>query len=255
MKRVARRVTLSLAEAKRFSVIQQGVFSNTNATQVRWMYRNLFSSLPAPNINNASTSYVVVGNEIVDPMLKFKATFAIPYANILASEAALVYGTICCYVYLIAANDFTGAVGNGAPPPGSIAFTPYPGQYSEADMGWFLNQDPYKPTLNGNNVKVLKKWSKRHHPETHLERVPTGTVTTDARGIVAINIEGSYRWKRKLTFEDNPFGDSDANFPRAGTLRGWNYYLMLGWGAPSVITLSNSQPQCNMDTFLYFKDP
>lgn len=254
MKRVARRVTLNLAESKRMSVIEQAVFSNTTATTFRWTYRNLFAQLPTATGALAGSSFAVDGNEIVDPLLKFKTLWTIPFEGIAFSESSASYGTVVCHIYLVAANDFTTTVDGGSPSPGTFAFTPYPGQYSTGDMGWFLNQDPYKPTLNGNNVRVLKKWTKRYHPDQLIRTVTAGS-TAAALGRVHLTMTGKYRWRRKLTYEDYPFGDLDSNFPRSGVLRGWNYYLLVGWGAPGVLTQSTSQPQADMDTFLYFKDP
>lgn len=254
MKRVARTVALSLSEAKRLSVVNQDVFNNTSAVAFRWSYTNIFSAIPVASGTGAGSSFASIGNEIVDPLLKFKAVCRIPYGLTLLDNSNN-YGTIQFTVLLVAANDFASTTASGGPTPGNINFTTYPALFDTADPGWFLSADPFKPTLNGNNVKVLRRWTKKYHPEIQFEAFATGDSLRYTNGTIQFSIEGKYRWKRKLTYEDNVALQAGANFPRAGYLRGWNYYLLCGWGAPGNIVTSNGQPQMNLDRFLYYKDP
>ena len=73
MKTVARRVALNLSESKRFSVINQSVFSNIDSVTRRWMFKPIYAQLPLTTGSNAGSSYTVVGNEVVDLMIKGKA--------------------------------------------------------------------------------------------------------------------------------------------------------------------------------------
>lgn len=254
MKRVARRVTLNLSESKRFSSINVNAFAPTAGTaQFYWSYINIFAQLPTATGAIAGSSFAIDGNEIVDLLMKVKATFIIPaYADLGGTNTG--YGTRFLTIYLVAANDYTGPVIGGGPPPGTITWTNYPGQYTSTDPGWFLQPDGSKPTLNGNNVKVLRKWTKRYQPDEIVKVVPVGGATTTNFGHVYLPITLKHKFRGKHTFEDNPFGDLDSNYPRAGVLRGWNYYLLAGWGATAQIP-GPQQPQLFVDQFLYFKDP
>lgn len=255
MKRVARRVTLSLSEAKRMADINRPVFaSSATAIGTQWRYRNIFAMLPTATGVLAGSSFAVDGNEIVDPLLKIKATAQIQYNDILQETGdGSTFGSIYFHIYLVAANDYSGAVIAGGPPPGTLTWTTYPAQFSSGDPGWFLSQDGARPTLNGNNVKVIRKWTKKFTPEPFAYHVPTGG-TRASFGQINVDFTIKHRFKGKKTFEDNVFGDLDANFARAGTLRGWNYYTLCGWSGTNVL-ITNSQPQMYLDQFLYFKDP
>lgn len=254
MKKVARRVALNLSEAKRFSDINRTVFGiPPGAINQRWMFRNIFATLPSATGGVGSHSWTVVGNEIVDPLMKFKCTWTLPYGGTII-DGNNFYGTEILHVYLVAANDNAETVQDGAPPPNTLIWSQYPAQFGSDDIGWFLNQDGFKPTLNGNNCKVLKKWTKRYHPEIQFQRHSSTDTNVYGNGAIQISMSGKYRWKRKLTYEDNAFADIDANFLRSGVLRGWNYYMLVGWGAPGTLSVV-AQPSCNLDMFLYFKDP
>ncbi len=230
MKSVARRVTLGLTESKRFAVI------NENATLVlgsggnQWSYRNIFSRLdPGVGAEN------YIGNEIANPLLKLKFVCLANWADI-ALQQPTQYGTIYFNVYLVASNE-------------QLPQTTFANYASiSPDPGWFYSQVSSKPTLNGNNVKVLKRWRKSITPDV----VNAGTIL----GRKAITGQMTYRWKRKLKFED------DATIPTVGgpvntrVLRGWNYYILAGFGMPvSLSGTFTSTPVIAMDSFLYFKDP
>lgn len=257
MKRVARRVTLSLSEAKRFTVLND-VASSTGLTDAvfRWRYKNIFAQLPTATGSLAGSSYGVDGNEIVDLLWKAKISMTVRFGDILSTpgDSINAYGTIFLHVYLVAANDYTSSVAQGGVPPGTLTWSEYPAQFSANDPGWFLTQSGTRPTLNGNNVRVIRAWHKRYTPDMVFERFGTGDTSVDGRGVVQIRLDAKHKFRGKKTFEDAPLADTDANFLRAGTLRGWNYYLLVGWGSSGQITVTN-QPPISMDQFLYFKDP
>lgn len=257
MKRVARRVTLSLSEAKRFTVLNDAPFTpGLGPLSVRWLYKNIFAQLPTATGSLAGSSYGVDGSEIVDLLWKAKITMTMDYGSLLAtiSESLLAYGTTYFHVYLIAANDYSSAVAAGGTPPGTLTWSTYPAQFSATDPGWFLSQSGFRPTLNGNNCKVIRAWHKRFTPDIQFQRVASGDTGTDGRGVVHLKMDVKHKFRGKKTFEDAPLADTDANFLRAGTLRGWNYFLLCGWGLPTAVSASN-QPGMFIDQFMYFKDP
>lgn len=256
MKKVARRVALSLSEAKRFTVLNDNVFTNFVVQRYQWRYKNIFAQLPTASGTFAGASSSVVGNEIVDLLWKAKFSCNINYNDILQQTTNIYsYGTIYYHVMIVAANDYAGTVVGGAPPPGTLTWTTLPAQFSSDDPGWFLQENALRPTLNGNNVKLIRRWTKKFTPDVQYQRFAVGDNLQIGLGKVQFNMTCKHRFKGKKTFEDNPNGDLDANYPRSGALRGWNYYVLCGWSSPTVIDASNAQPQMVGDQFLYFKDP
>lgn len=258
MKRVARRVALNLSEAKRFSVVNETVFDNFNSVTRRWRYKNIFAQLPTAQGSNAATSYGTVGNEIVDLMVKIKCALRIPYGLMLGNgtQRTQGYGTVWFHLYLLASNDYTtGGITQGPPPPGSLTWSNYPAPFGSDDPGWFLNPDTAKPTLNGNNVRVIRRWSKKYQPDVQLNFRSTSDTIVEPAGDIWLNLTAKHKFRGKKTFEDNSFAESDGNFQfRSGALRGTNYYWLFGWGTVGSFA-ATEQPQVQMDQFMYFKDP
>lgn len=255
MKRVARTVALKLSEAKRFTSLG---FDANPATdygaprRFRWTYKNVFSGIPSAAGGSAGASFSLVGNEMVDPLAKAKFSFSWNYADILAARNYDAYGTVMGWVYIVATTDQLETTG----------FTQYPAQGSSTDPGWFMNQDPYRPTLNGNNCKIVRRWRIQHQPVNLAPTALTSTgqtiITTSFSGAGTIikNLTCKHRWKGKKTFEDftqtaNP---GNANYFRSTFLRGWNYYWLVGWTVPEVVPFAQAPAIIN-DQYLYFKDP
>lgn len=230
MRRVAKSVTLSLVESKRFSVINEnffGVVPNNLSTQ--WAVRNVFTPL-----NQGNSSYTIVGSEIVNPMLKVKITGKINWGG-LASDTAANYDSVAMTVYLIACNEQY------------VAQTPTNFSTISPNPGWFYQPNGYNPTLNGNNVKVLKRWRRKVNPD-------------QASGVIAgrTTVTGSmkYRWRRKLTFEDSATIPGTGGPDSVRMLRGWNYYLLVGTQVnTNYVSALTAPPLVILDTFLYYKDP
>lgn len=188
-------------------------------------------------------------------MVKAKLNFRIDFGALLNLDVTQGYGTMFLHVYILKVNDYTGTTLSGAPPPGSIAWSGYPTAFGPDDPGWFLVQNGQQPTMNGNNVKVVRYWKKRITPEIQYSRYGTGDTSFEGRGIHWATMTVKHKFRGKKTFEDNPNGDIDFNFLRSGVLRGDNYYWLVGWGSSSSIGTGTAQPNLYMDEFLYYKDP
>lgn len=247
MKSVARRVALNLSEAKRYTTLNEVPFgvSPVGSTNYKWVYKNVFAPLPSANGVTAGSSWAIDGNEIVDPLVKLKITWRLNYASIISSSPA--YSSQYVYVYLIACNEQVSAT---VPP--SNTWTTYPIQYSSDDPGWFLQQLGTRPTLNGNNVKVLRKWSRKYTPDEMY--VPADAVIFGI-GQPTLNMNCKHKFRGKKTFEDQVFADTDSNFLRSAILRGWNYYWLMGWATGGASLAPAQQPVAGVDSFTYFKDP
>lgn len=233
MKRVAKRVTLSLVESKRFAIINEGYNNILTSAPNQWTIRNIFAPL-----GQGVTSSAIVGSEIVNPLLKLKFTCKVDFSSLQAGRPKN-YGTVAFNVFLVAANEQFRS--NTGLPVAYGSLTP--------DPGWFYQTNANRPTLNGNNVKVLKKWSRRV--------TPNQVVAGGSQGIVNLNGSMKYRWKRKLTFEDEAGVPSTGGPQSSKILRGWNYYILVGTGVNTDYNdlPVDQYPTVAMDSFLYFKDP
>lgn len=240
MRTVARRVALSLSEAKRFTILAEA-FSPTfvGVTTYRWNVRSVFGPVPQANSANGAPSWARIGSEIVDPMLKLKFYFGINWANLM-STTPLAYGTIHMVVMLVAASEEL---------VGSNSVINY--DTSSTDPGWFLQPQPKTVTMNGNNIRVLKRWRKKITPDQISTAAPVGATYTYL-GQGQITGQLTYRWKGKKTYQDlvgvSPNPTSDV------FLRGVQYYILTGWETTYPIA-SAARPLLTVDSFMYFKDP
>lgn len=234
MKTVARRVALGLAETKRFAIINEdwSILPTTNY-RTWFSYTNVFSSLLV-----AADSYRMVGQEIQTPLLKCKFEFQIPWDLIYLNEPNNV-GSVVLHVMLIASNEQD-------PTTGPLTYT---NSSFEATSDWFYQSDAWRATMNGNNVKVLRKWTRQVNPDQFI-----GGTTIRGRSTVRGKLQ--YRWKRRMTFEDTAVTTTGTP-TQSKILRGWNYYLLCGWGLQTLLgaAVNNGWPSMRMDRFLYYKDP
>lgn len=232
MRTVARREALRVAESKRFAVINENTLANqptNNATQ--WAIKNPFSQLAT-----GAASFQVVGNEIQQPLLKCKFVCRADF-GLLRADQPLNYGTVAFNVMLIACGD------------DDIGSNTWSNLSALSGVDFFYQPSGYYPTLNGNNVRVLKRWHRKIHPDQ--------TTVSTAGGLVTITGSLKYRWKKKLTYEDAAAIPGVGGPTRAQErLRGWNYYLLAGTQVTTNYASSlTAPPLIVMDTFLYYKDP
>lgn len=248
MKSVARRVALNLSEAKRYTTLNEAPLPQiVGSTNYNWAYKNVFAPIPSANGSAAGTSWAIAGNEIVDPLVKLNITFSLNYFQMVNALNTAAYSSTYMYVYLVACNEQV----SGTVPP-SNTWTRYPTIYAVDDPGWFLNQNPARVVLNGNNVKVIRKWRRKHTPDELLSEVAT---TFGSFGRPAVDFRCKHWFRGKKTFEDQVFADTDSNFLRSAILRGWNFYWLVGWGVATGTLPTAQQPTVVADTYTYFKDP
>ena len=154
----------------------------------------------------------------------------------LQSDNAINYATVGFNVMIVASNE-------------QLSLTT-PSNFStlSPDPGWFYQRNGYKATMNGNNVKVLKKWHKKYTPDQ--------VVAGGSQGIVTISGSMKYRWKRKLTYEDLSTIPGTGGPASTTILRGWNYYILCGTQVnTNYASALTAPPVIVMDSYLYFKDP
>ncbi|QDJ95208.1 capsid protein [Capybara virus 1_cap1_34] len=231
---ISRSQTLRLVETKRFVILNES-FSPTPTTNVRyqWYWRNIFA-----NVAQGAASFNIVGSEIVNPMLVVKLRATVDwYRTQLLNSAGNGMMPVTLTMFIVAANE-------------QFAFTTPRYYDNSTTFGWIYQPDMLAARLNGNNCKVLKKWSITINPPSLGQGTYVGV--TQRKGKM------SYRWKRKLTYEDAVVGPNPgANPVSSYLLRGWNYYLLGGYSVPYALTGSPLLPPVDylVDTYLYYKDP
>lgn len=240
MKRVAQQQINRAVETKRYAVINEdwGASATGLNNGTVWTYKNIFSALATGN-----TSWSIVGNEILNPMIKLKGRVYVDWDRVRNINNVVGPQDVYLTTYIIASNEQLEA--------SSPTFLPSPGSN---DFGWFYQRNGVNPTLNGNNVKVLAKRSVKLRPQVPYVGLPTSQIT----GASTTRWRLGYRWKRKLSYEDIPGAPPTTGGPtRAALLRGWNYYILQGisvayWNNTTFIgRVVNSE----IDTFMYYKDP
>lgn len=202
------------------------------ATATQWFYRSVFSPL-----NVGTASYTMIGSEICNPMLKAKFTWAINWNAIRDGDSSR-YGSIGLNVFLVASNEQSTNT--------SVAL------YPDSTFGinnWFYQNSGYNPTLNGSNVKVLKKW--------HRQISPDQLSTAPLVGFNIVTGKLKYRWRKKIHFEDAASVPDIGGPASTRVVRGWNYYLLVGYRISNALgpSVGANYPTCSMDSFLYYKDP
>lgn len=235
VKRVARQQALAVAETHRFAILNENWTPGATTTaSYKWFFRNVFSTL-----EYGAAAYESIGDEIQKPFLKFKYSITVPWTQIIGDRPDN-FGYAIVVVALIAANE------------------QYPGEsiqdYSSL-TGWFYNADPKRLTWNGNNVKVLKQ--RTHIIKADTIGLSTGAISAAAFGTGYAKGSFKYRWKGKVNFEDSSVIPPDGGPTRTRVTRGWNYYMVTGYGLdkPLISTANSAWPQMLGDSFLYFKDP
>lgn len=243
--RISKRVALKQVETKRFTILNENYSLlpvDTRGSQ--WSARNVFSPL-----SEGVDSFNTIGNEIVSPMLKLKFSAMIDWNNVrgLNGLGGTIPGpvSVVLNVMLVAANDQYAYYTPSLLTPGG-----------SNQGGWFYQADGARVTLNGNNVKVLKKWTILKSPPS----IYPGTQATAIAGGSLVRGKMTYRWNRKITFEDlYNLPPANGGPDRAIITRGWNYYILVGWSLPPGFTLGSATIRpvvdFSMDSYLYFKDP
>lgn len=244
MRSVAKRVTLSLCESKRFTVLNESFTPGyTGNRQYYFGLRNLFAVIPT----GAPQSYARIGSEIVHPWVKIKFTFRTNWQSMFSSGN---YGAVYFYAYIVSTID------EDVFPGSTVSSYPFASQGTTGDPGWFLQPDPARTTLNGNNIKILKAWRRRIYPDQVMYASGQAGVTPVVYGVQDVVGIMKYKWPRKLTYMDLAVGAPTPGNPNTSAiLRDTNYYFMAGWGVTGSAIATANQPQCAVDSYMYFKDP
>jgi len=232
-KRAAKVVLHQLAETKRFSMLNEqwsepgGPPDTTRSWW--WFYRNIVSPLFI-ELEDGKTP--VEGFDLSDMFLKIKYT-VLQNFSMLQSAGGGTGDTTACIVLLAATDAIANII------PDYISGT------SHLLLDWFIQQDPDRVVFNGSQVKVLMK------KKIRMKWMKDESEGTPANAWVRKSGVLRYKWKgKKHTMER-----ADDSL---GLLKGWNYYLLVGYrmpfGAPTSTTPYEFRPVVVMDSYLYYKD-
>lgn len=204
-----------------------------NANFYQTYYKNIFADL-LPGAN----AFQLSGDELVNPMFKWKyeVNFNIDALRTLNNTGTGPM-TVRWWLAVVGCND---QLGNTA------AVTAY-----SSSQAWFIQENPFKLTFNGNNVRVYKK----KVGQWHLPSIAP-SATTSVSGLERYSGSMKFRLRKKCKYED-ALPSSGGGYLQSVYLRGMNYYLVGGWAVPSNLTGSPlaSPIAFSVDQYMYFKDP
>lgn len=237
VRRVARREALKQAETKRAVILNEDwTYAPVTAYNTQYMYAPVFAMLGASAQGVGQGQYI--GTEIVDPLFVARMEIGIDWGLLMANGGVSGAVPVVIHAWLISTNDQVGLR------------NPQAHSNSVAGTQWFLQTQAFKAQFNGNNVRVLKHWSKVFSPPS----IPFSPTVSKPTGysVAGYRHKFVYRWKGKKEFEETDNPATITNF-----LRGANYYFIVGYGTPSIETLgANSQNvYIRCDRYLYYKDP
>lgn len=215
------------------------IFSPTRTSPEanQWAYKNIFEQLVQYGGQGGGQAQFT-GTEITNAMGRFTVYGTVFWNRIISLVGGV--SSIFFEAAVIATNDQFATGG--------------PALYNVAASGpnWFYNFQAYDPVFNGNNVRVIKRKRWRIDPPNMMSGAPSPPTTASSSFSKIIKV----KFKGKKEFEEGASTITGAPQP-ARFLRGWNYYLMVGFGAQinAVPTTTQNLVDCYADSYLYFKDP
>lgn len=244
IKAVARYTQLKNTETKRAFVLNESwnSFAATGSYFYNYNFLNIFSILGTGAQGTGQNQFV--GDQVLDPLMVARIQFYVDW-NTFSPAGATTLEPVMLHTWIIAANDQYAAA---APTNVNV--------YSTI-LDWFLQTRPSRAVMNGDSCKVLHHWTRTVTPPS----VPTAVSAAfpNLFSTACIRKKIVHKFKGKKTFE--PQNPTSPNLPGA-YLKGWNYYLICGWGLPdgtfnlNVPTGASTRPvTIYLDRYLYFKDP
>lgn len=240
VKRISRFTLLKNSETKRHFILNEnwGIYPATGTPRNNYVYANIFSPLTQGFAQNTFE-----GDNILDPLFVARVKFDLRPTLL---EADLVNPSwlpeIWCHVWLLASNDqfsqVTPTVIDGGTPPFN-------------GLDWFLQTEASRVQMNGDSCTVIK------HIRRKLRPYDTGLVL---QSNPSTSVKLVAKLKGRKIFE--PGSPNTPNTP-ADVLKGWNYYLVCGWGitdgsgSPTLSwPITGTGPvSVTVDRYVYFKDP
>lgn len=247
--RISRAVTLAQCETKRYVILNEqfGKPATSGLNFAQWAYRNVFSGIP-----QGPFAYQRLGSEIQSPLISCNIRATVNWNEVASYNTSFTFFPVRCCLYLIALND---AIVSTPGLPDNYDYT------SSSGSQIFYTADSLMPRLNGNNVKVLKKWSVLFNPPAYALVANSGpsSLAFSFGGIQTKCGKLRYKWKRKIGYEDTGIVPSIGGPASGGATRGWNYYLLGGWVGQANRGVSGTPAyplgRILVDSFLYYKDP
>lgn len=246
--RISKAVTLRATETKRFAILNENfTFLPTSGfNYAAWAYRNIFGPVP-----QGVTAFSRNGSEIHSPMLALNINVLVNWKDVANYNTNETFFPIRVTVMIVSANE---QIATGSTPT-------YYDYTSSSSSGWFYMPDNLNPRLNGNNIRVLKKWTRLINPRPYALVANSGPATLQYAfgGTQSYCGKLRYKWRRKITYEDTGIPSNIGGVVSGGTTRGNNYYILAGYSS-SVnrgIAAVPPYPLCRifMDSYLYYKDP
>lgn len=236
VRRIARYEQMKNSETKRFFILNEGWNTYRSAGQdPNWSYQyvNIFGAM-----QQGVQQQQFEGDTILDPLFKMTISYEVLW-NVLQTQfqtSQSQFPPLYVHAWIIAVNDQVSGV------------SPAPFPDIDPIRTWFLQPHSTRAVMNGDVVTVIK------HKKRLVRAFGTDIVTPPASSAGTIKL--LKKLKGKKTFE--PVSSATPNTP-GSNLKGWNYYVVFGWGVPDGYNLRNpltANPiRVYADRYLYFKDP
>ncbi|AVK87312.1 putative capsid protein [Termite associated circular virus 3] len=237
---VANRQIMKATETKRNVRLEENWSPiPSNSTGSQYTIANIFAQIGGGGTASGTNATQLIGDTFFNPLFKAKLRYFIDWNRVRSLNGS---GTgvlpVQLYCWIVAANDILPL---GVTPNNYFTISPQP--------NFFLTSGGTAPTFNGDNVRVIRKWSKTINPPSIV--VGAGTVVTNGASLYKKNITVKFRGSK--TFE------SDSSGGLGFGLRGWNFYMITGYAMPYGFALSGTPllplVDVRVDRYLYFKDP
>ncbi|UYD39090.1 MAG: capsid protein [Wigfec virus K19_486] len=243
VRRVAAQQVLRMSETKRIALLNETwSLTPTTPSGSQYSIANIFSVVQQ---NQNATGGGMVGDTILRPLFVAKMRALVNWDRVRQLNGGGTGSTsVTLHAWIVASNDQL-VLGT----PASV--NPY--DAGSSGPQWFYNTDAFSATLNGDNVKVLKHWSRTIHPPS----IVSGTGSTALATVTAIRHKFVLKFKGQKEFEGRIPSTTQPGALQPW-LKGWNYYLLIGGGTPTGYPLTGSPLaplwDIYVDRYLYFKD-
>lgn len=231
---------MKAVETKRLTILNEQYAGYNNPTTRGYAYyiRNVFSPIP-----QGTQSWAMTGSEIQDALLRIKIRAELSMVN--ARTFTTQFPGVVSYVFHV------WVVASAYPLDLDVPVL-LDTSGGSADLGFYYQRDPWTPTFNGHNVKVLKHWTRSFNPKV-VELPSTSAVSGHNMMVGRL----SCRFKGRKRFQDSGVNPpSSGGIAPTGLLKGWNYYIIGGWGTIGDVSATLTPPwSLKLDSYLYYKDP
>lgn len=236
---VSRRTALKLIETKKDVVLNEVYNTFTGSVNYYYSWVNCFSQIAY----NSTFQNGLIGDAFQDPLCVFKIQWIVNTEQLRTYNGDNSLRPIWIHAWILSIND---QLSNALSTPNT---------YNNTSQNWFTQPNGPNATMNGDNVRVLRHWC---HQVNYPSLLATGTTDRTVTSNIGGRKKMMYKWKGTKRFEEDPGSNANNNPAIRPTLKGNNYYFMLGWcyqnGVNGPVSNANTAVDLRVDRYIYYKD-